>query len=849
MYRYRQRVMMLWAIGLVYGTGALMAQQPAPLPQGDARLVAARAALEDGLYALVQKQAEGFLDAHDDLEASAAREATLLLLEALHAQGQHEVVLKRASALRGRWARAGQEDALIFWLALAQHGLDRCEKALALTETFDDDYPDSPYRARVARLRAWCQWQSGEAETAIAAFSSFAASHPDDAEADINLLEWGKALLAVGQFEDARGPLETLAGQSRTNSLTREGRYWLGRSHLVAQEWAVASNAFATLLSDGDLQERLRARVWFAMADVHEGLGEPEGAARALREGITAARDPLEQRQGNLRLGRLLLAGGDVTNAVPLLKSLIAADPGKSDSEAAQLYLSAALLDQGRHAQAADEYQHYLETFTNSLGIARACRGKGWALLSLERYAEAAGSFLKAHELLTDPEARARCLFKAGDAYFANKQFKLARDAYAGARGEYPEAEFRPEILFQLGECAARLGETDEAETLLRQLPQEFPLAPVSQEALLRVGQMLGEQQRWQDAIDTFDELMSTYPGSAFYAEALHAKAMVEYRLFHFDRSLEHLQRIVTDFPDSPLVEQAYFQRGMCNYWLGRDEQALKTCESFLERYPDSRHVADVVFWLAKYHFNRSEYEWAEHYMRRFAADFPQQPLADEALYWAAVSAAGRKEYVTAVDLINQLIKDYPLSTRIPEARFSQADALSMLAKPAGAILIFDEIINKYTDSWLVAAAWGRKGDCQFTLGAEDPERYKESIESYRIAANDPEADLDLVMQAEYKIGRSLEKLGRIDDAFEQYYVRLVVRYFEDLDRGIRHNAASRVWFTRAAFAAADIMQDRDDWRRVVDILERVIEADVEATQSARDRIKDIRAERWWLFY
>jgi len=182
-------------------------------------------------------------------------------------------------------------------------------------------------------------------------------------------------------------------------------------------------------------------------------------------------------------------------------------------------------------------------------------------------------------------------------------------------------------------------------------------------------------------------------------------------------------------------------------------------------------------------------------------------------------------------------------------ARFTQADARAKLAGFSEAILIFDEIINKYPDSDLVELAWGRKGDCQFTLGAEDPKRYEESIESYRVVANSSSASLDLVMQALYMVGRCWEKMGQTDKAFEQYYFKVIVRYLEDREKGVWHNEAAKVWFTRAAINAADIMEAKKDWRTVVNILERVVNAGVPASDEACERITKIRSERWWLFY
>ncbi|MBT7068304.1 MAG: tetratricopeptide repeat protein, partial [Verrucomicrobia bacterium] len=221
----------------------------------------------------------------------------------------------------------------------------------------------------------------------------------------------------------------------------------------------------------------------------------------------------------------------------------------------------------------------------------------------------------------------------------------------------------------------------------------------------------------------------------------------------------------------------------------------------------------------------------------------------DDSLLWAARAAARQKEYVRAIEILGRLFKAYPESDKTAEGRFAQADAFVELANHSAAILIYDEIINKYPESGLLGAAWGRKGDCQFTLGAEDAKRYQESIESYRVVANSPAAGGDEILQAAYKIGRCLEKMARIDEALEQYYAKVVVRYLREGEKGMWHNESAKVWFTRAAFNTADIMESREDWRGAVRVLERVAKAKVPAAEEAAERIKKIRADRWWLFY
>ena len=820
-------------------------------PTLDSFYISGRAALEDELFALAQTQFEQYLAA-DTSSATNKRyfEVTSLLVEALHLQDKDKEIIKLAGRLSDSWNKYERNDEILYWEAVAMCELGEYDKALKLIYKFDETYSKSRYAGKVLRVKAWCELEKDDVDSAITYFSKFAKKYKKDSEFNLNLLEWGKVLLDTKKPVEAELPLALLAKDiSTSDAVVNQGRYLLVQSFILQKKWKQAEEVLMKMVEKSDLTPSLHIRAWYDLATVQEELGQPDDAIVSLNKVLKNASDPDNKYKGSLRLGCLYMKKGEIEEGVPLLKSMIAKNVHSQESESMQLFLATELLNQGRTQESIKEYQHYLETYTNSVGKASAYKGKGWGLIAVDRYAEAAGSFMKAYALFDNDQDKIRSLYKAGDAYFSNKQFSLAKEVYTRLLTEFPDTKLRSEIIFQLGECSMQLKEYKKAEEHFRSIIGKFADNPTAEEALLKLAAVKAEQKDWKSAIKIFDELMKKYPKSSFYADALYGKAMAYYRTFSFNLSLEALDEILSDFPDSGFVEQSYFQRGMCWYWLGKDNEALATYNSFLKKYPESRFVPNVLFWLGKYYYNHGDFEQAEKRMVSFADQYKELSLADDSLYWAALSAAKRKEYLRSIELLNRLLKDYPKSDKTALARFAQADALSMIDKSSAAILVFDEIINKYPASGLVAAAWGRKGDCQFTLGGDDVKRYEESIDSYKIVVGDADAALDLVLQAEYKIGRSYEKLGEIEKAFEHYYNKVILRYFSDKEKGIIHNEASKAWFTIAAFNAADILESKKDFKRVVTILNRIIDAKVGSGELAQKRIKKIKSEQWWLVY
>jgi TolA-binding protein len=301
---------------------------------------------------------------------------------------------------------------------------------------------------------------------------------------------------------------------------------------------------------------------------------------------------------------------------------------------------------------------------------------------------------------------------------------------------------------------------------------------------------------------------------------------------------------VIAGFPDSSFVPQASYMRGFCLYQQGQVEEAIETTKVFIEEYPDSEWTPDVIFWLAEQYYNQGKYTEAEPLFLRIANDFAGHRLAARALYWTGRAAAEESDYVKAIERFSEVAKTYPDSEILPQTRFAQGDALTELGEFARAILAFEEIIKNFPESHLVSAAWGRKGDCQYSLATDNPARYEEAVNSYQAVLNRPLSSPVLKMQAEYKIGRCLEKTGAVERAFSRY-MNVVYTF---INGRVERTPYSILWFTRAAFGAASLKEKEQVWVEAVKIYDRVINAVVPASDEAQKRIERIKTENWLLF-
>ncbi len=829
-----------WLALLAGVVSSLSASAAGLTPEQSSALTAARAAIEDSLPDVALRQLDTFKSAA--LPAASEDEVVVLQARALTLREQYgamRALLDGRDPKTSEWAPAWR-----FWRAMARYGMGDTDAALTALDLCDQLDKRSLYAPRAARLRAACLWRAGRRDEALGAMRAFDERFGTTAEGAANLLEYGRSLAALERWREARAIFDRLVARGGDAPEIAEGRYWQGLALVREGQWDQGWNRLSILGEDQRLNADLRARAWLALSELDETRTNLEAAVRSADRAVTLAPSGELRTEGTARKAHLWLRGGDLTNGAALVRKVVTEDPHQPRAEALEFELASVYLGRGVYDRAEQEYRFCLETFTNRLSRTTALQGRAWALWRLQRFAEAMTVFQSAAAApATTAAERETCLIKAGDAAFANQQYKLAAEAYARARQDFPASALAPQMAFQEAESVARGGNRAAAEALFRGIVRQWPDHLFAERALLRIAQGRESAGQLREALDGYADVLTMFPSGAAYPEALLRSGLVSYRLFRFADALTFLERVMREFPKAPVALQSEFMRAEALYMLGRDDAAAGACRAFVEAHPDTEWTPVALGWLGEYGWNRGQYADSERWYRQLAARFPSNALADGAVYQSGRAAMKQKEYLRAIERFTQLARDYPASPRMPEARFAQGDALTELGEFARAILIFEELIRQTSDGALAAAAWGRKGDCQFTLGNDNARRYEEAIVSYRTVARMPEASFDLKLQAEYKTGRCLEKLGRRAEAMEQYYARVVCRYLEQAEKAPDPAAAG--WFTRAAFGAADLLEKDGNWRQAERILERVVEAQVPDSPQAAERVGRLRSEHW----
>ncbi|WP_168433413.1 tetratricopeptide repeat protein [Pontiella sulfatireligans] len=834
-YMLRCRSTILIVISLLSALAAI-AQQPVPQP-ASARFPNIRASLDDGFFVLAEQQARGVLRA-EPKEAD-KHEASLLLAHSLWGQKRYSEML---NLLKGSDGSPGH----IYWRARALFELKQYGPAVKALDEAGDVMAESRYVPSALRLKARMLQSSGKLKEAEAACLQFADAFPSHSEWTANQFELAEIYTLQKRLPEAIGVYEGLAAQKSANVAQRAQ---LKLAHVLytqgaAENFETARGLLKGLASTNQTRLAYRIDAYVDLAALEEKAGKQKEAGAVMRQAIRLSPDARQRVPLKLALVRLLLRENNTADALKLLEECRAEAPNETVAAELQLEKARALLQARLYDEANEAYQVYLDVASDPAGLAQAYFGKGLALWELERFTESASALDKAVKELKTPGDRADALFKAGDSFYQAGKFDDAEKRYRSFVTDYPAHANVPNALYQLGRALARAGRRADALATFQGLEADWPASEFSEKAALQAADVLLAGELWEDALAKYTAIGQIYTNSTAAVLSQHQRGLVLYRLGRYADAQLAFEAVASGHPDSEFVPQASYMRGFCLYLQGQVEEAVNTCQAFIKAYPDSEWTPEVIFWLAEQYFNQGAYADAEPLFLRIAADFKGHKLASRSLYWAGRAASAESNYVKAIERYSEVAKTYPESEILPQTRFAQGDALTELGEFARAVLAFEEIIKHYSESYLVNAAWGRKGDCQFSLAVDAPARYAEALNSYQAILDRPSSPMALKLQAEYKIGRCLEKTNVPDKAFSRY-MNVVYTF---INENVERSPYSVMWFTRSAFGAAALKEKEKAWLEAAQVYGRVLEANVPAQEEAAKRIEKIKKDNWLLF-
>ena len=765
-------------------------------------------------------------------------EAQVLLSEALLADGRpaealtalpknapadlaNRAVMVRASALNeaGRW-----KDALVEWKKVELTALPEAQADQARIGLASALLNDNQREAAQKELREVIE-----------------KAGPAAAESARVLLV--KTLLAEGKQDQAEKELSSLK-QDATPAARAEARYWKAEITAARGKSEEARELFQKLVEDTDGAGRdLLARSWIAIGRIDRARGKPADAATALEKALDRGGDP----ETYLTAAREYLAAAQASQSLPTaalrLRDSVRERENDDDKRGrfapALLLLGSATLEAGNAEAAAADLDNLIKNYPNSSAVSGAQVILAEALAKQGQESAARDqlrTLLKSKDLTDEVSYQAN--FALGDLFLKEGKAFEAATAYEAAVQKAAGPAESEQALYNAALATARIPDPVGFARLEKTFSEKFPDSDRRAALALERGRML-ESKGDSAASRTALEEVGQLPGSgSFQAEAALRRANSLLRAGNYPEAAAAFTEFEKAFPESPLIPQS-MASGIEARLRAKEltgTQARAEFAKILSRFPDSTLAPALSFQIAQTHYEEKNHGEALTAFREMAKKYPKDPLADNALYYAGLSALALGNPEEATKLFRTLPENSPVRT---DARLAEIDACRAAGDYSGGLQIANSLLaNRTPDQRVWVEISKRRLACEFALGGTDKANLERAVTTAEGILKSSAADASDKNEAGFIKGRSLEQLGREDDALQAY---LDVLYGRLGTSSSGPTQPEYLWFARAGAEAARIQEKRNDFKGALAIY-RILENAGGPNQAAfAKKIDDLR--------
>ena len=129
---------------------------------------------------------------------------------------------------------------------------------------------------------------------------------------------------------------------------------------------------------------------------------------------------------------------------------------------------------------------------------------------------------------------------------------------------------------------------------------------------------------------------------------------------------------------------------------------------------------------------------------------------------------------------------------------------------------------------------WTEKAKSLFTLAANEPKLYRQAISTFDTLLASEGLPTEWKQQALYQKGKCFEKLG---NWMMPWQIIMTCWQLKD--------GSDQLWFFRAGFDAAQILEDRRSWGSAAAIYEKLANTQGARSDEAKNRLTRLRLEHF----
>ncbi len=837
-------------LALALSSAATYAQDEESTPRNDDETLTARyllrekgmRALDDRIPAAAERFFRKYREATNQGEPDFA-DATILLVRALLQEGDVDGAKEAISHHEEETPGVTDSyfsEALRYWRAKIAFAEEEWQAVIGLVEPLIKAESDSEFRPRALELA-------------------------------------GGAAVALEQFAQAQGYLQTLMREFPESEAARNARISLIRAHLAEGEAELAAGLLDALEEENADQRRVQLYSvmlalqqdkpekayelyseikdevpaaadgdwWLTLSHLTTRLMVAEHYKKALEvasQATEVAPDSEKRAEAQLQRARCMIELEQVELAINALRVFQAEHPNSEAAVSVHFHLGQLLRRTENPLAAADYFKNVLtaETVAPDLRY-RAAYQQGWCFKDAGDFRSARDAFSEAARLGQSRQQQAEAFLLAGDAAFQLEDFTKAALSYQAVADNYPKTEFAERARFRQASARMKAELYGNAAVVYKQFLEEFPDSELRQQAWLERGIALKRAGETEEAIDVLVRFAEEFPENDQRATAMIEAALASATLGRADSAVALFGRVIEEGGSSSARAHALYQRARIRFAEARYEDAIRDAWQFLEDYPNLPMAADVHFWLGDHYANQGEPSQGEKYFRELYTNQPNSELAPRALYEAARLRVQQENPDGALELLEELRREFPEAEDDILARVEilHGDILADTGELEEALEHYRAAHSLRPETELGLSALGRAGDMLMALGGADEENdyIEQALEHFSTIASTEKIPPAMREKAVYRKAKAYERLGKMESALAEYQ-DIVYGYDIDLENG---QARDWFYFLRAGVDAARLLTLQDKHRQSARILERLAESGIPIPEEFAAKAQEIR--------
>jgi TolA-binding protein len=481
--------------------------------------------------------------------------------------------------------------------------------------------------------------------------------------------------------------------------------------------------------------------------------------------------------------------------------------------------------------QLVDRFPNHPVTMDGTLALSRLLVESGHP----DEAAKQLASLLEHSPSLADSE-QYRVHYRLAEVLHQKGDILSARNLFRDLSKEFDLQ--RQNTLFNWAVCSLELGDGPGFEEAFHALEGLKTAGDLTGDLLFAKG-ILEAKIGKSSAEDTLERFVGEFPRHPRAQQAELAQAEFEFTEQPPDPkgAQEYLRKIATT-TDADLQEKrdrlAFFVAASEASPNVRNVQTL--AQEYFQKYPASSFKAEIRLKLGEIFFRQSDFPNAQTQFELVVEENPDSPLVETALFLAG-QAARKSLNSASVDRAVALFEEvYKQGGALKfQARLEEALTMRQARQEKEAIALVDDLLAQNPPPDIRIQALDAKGEAQFTLAANDLKLYEEAAKTFDTLISSEEIPVEWKQRALYQKGKCLEKLGKTDEALTSYYDVLAAE----------GNARDQLWYFRAGFDAAQILEERRSWSSAAAIYEKLANTRGARSGEAKDRLTRLRLEHF----